>query len=157
MNYFIVFNKFTLTTLHRVLDQWKKLKMREQVSSLCCANVLSPLSCWLWSLSHRHKEHNHLNSCFSVKEWKRVSGCPIFAKWHECVHQNNKAWWIHTEMDFFPPWNECVFMIIYLYVFPISEIREILSPKTGFSLSFYFFKWSGYTFGHLMTSTTRRK
>lgn len=68
--YIYVFNKFTLTALHRVLDWWEKLKTREQVSSVCCATVQSPLRSW--SLSHRHKEHNCLNCDFSVKKWE----CP---------------------------------------------------------------------------------
>lgn len=126
MNYFIVFNKFTLTTLHRMLDQWKNLKMREQVSSLCCANVLSPLRCWLWSLNHRHKEHNHLNCCFSVREWKCITvGAPslqsamnVFIriiKLDECTHR----WCVYGHV--------CV-----------SNIRNKRDPcpKTGFSLFF---------------------
>lgn len=69
---------FTPTSLHRVLDLWKKLKMRDQVSSLCCADVLSHLSCW--SLNHRCKEHNHLNNGFSVKKWECVIGVPYYCK-----------------------------------------------------------------------------
>lgn len=121
MNYFIVLNKFALTALHRVIDQWKKLKIIEQVSSLCCANVLSPLSCWLWSLSHRSKEHNHLNCCISVKKWKCVSvGTPSFQSGFIRITKLDE----YTHRWILPPWNECVFMVMfYVFVFPISEIK----------------------------------
>lgn len=120
-----------------MLDWWKKLKMRQQVSSLCCANVLSPLSCW--SLSHKCEEHNYLNCGFSGKNGSMLQWVPHHCR-VEWVCSFESLSFMNTQMDFFPPWNECVFIfMLYVYVFPVSEIKwESSLPRDRLAFLFCF-------------------
>lgn len=111
------------------------LKMRQQVSSLGCISLL--LSCW--TLSPRHRKHNHLNMDF---QWKNE--CVLHWVPHLC-----KVDWIcsfesqalsHGRWIFsFLSWM-CLCMLLYVHAFLMSEIKHesfLLKDRLAFlSLQF---------------------